>query len=123
VTPKTILARWIDRYGDLTPELQRRFLTKDRIVDELSKLPDSAVIDALGQHQKLIDILGAVRADPASRRQPSPPRPSTERTSTVRRFTGSNNLSEAFDGHRPQRPVDADLMKRIGPVQQYDDVF
>lgn len=115
---------WIQEHHDLPLELEQRFLTKDGIVDELARLPDDAVTSAVAKYEKLADILAEAKSQagrPRGARRPTfhP----TAQSTPQRRRPATNNLREAFDGHRPQQPVDADLMKKFGPVQRYDDDF
>jgi hypothetical protein len=55
-----VLRWWELRWGPLTPELQRRFLQRLE-VRRLLRYPPKLVMEAISQHQKLVDILRYVQ--------------------------------------------------------------
>ena len=59
-TDLDVLRWWEERWGPLTRELQRRFLQRLE-VRRLLRYPPKLVMEAISQHQKLVDILRYVQ--------------------------------------------------------------
>lgn len=94
---REILAEWCRLYGPLAAKMKRRFLAR-REVGMLQHYPDDTIRRALAHSQKLDRAVRFAREDFPLTMRRSPP---------ARRRRRTHN--------------DAALLKRIGPVQNYEE--
>jgi hypothetical protein len=139
VSARALLAVWSSITGkQLSADLETKFLAHP-MVPHLTKHPlaalsaAGAIVSSRGP-LKLAEWLKQIEgvSDPAVALAGSEDRTATPATSGTPKTPRSNRPSptrrtntpiRSRDGLTPQRPVDWELAKRIGPVQRYDDTF
>ncbi len=108
-TASELLVIWEDAHGELSPEWRERFLADER-VQEFTRLDTFIARPAIERNQKLDQALEDANA--AIKRRSS---------RQVKRKTEKDPRSRFRYGHFPHQPNDADIHKRIGPTQNYQD--
>ena len=111
MTKRQILARWMQRHGELSAASRDRFL-KRKEVARLARYPDDVVRQAIGFSNLLGDALAfahsAYEGEPGE--LPAEPK-----------------VSDGGQASAPPRPlsheVTAELRRRLGATQHYDDDF
>jgi hypothetical protein len=118
-----ILGYWISRYGDLSPASRERFLRRQEVA-RLTRYPDAVVRTAINWSNLLADALRFAHSAYEGETRPLPPEPSEHSPPTTEpRSSPVDRPRRAERGATTRRPVDADLAKKIGPVQSYEDGF
>jgi len=150
VAVQDVLELWEARYGKLSPQKADRFRTKCQEL-RITAFQKPEIAHALNRHQRLERVLGWLDArDPgvlgSSGDQAQPHR--VERVAGDGTLSESEHRDEVpsykerpSHGHPaeplrrprgsaerrrvgyPEPPKDAELLKRLGPIQQYDDSF
>jgi hypothetical protein len=116
-----ILGYWMSRYGELSAASRERFLRRQEVA-RLTRYPDAVVRAAINWSNLLADALSFAHSAYEGEPRPLPPDPA-EPSPPASRKPSRAERPRRERGAATRRPVDADLAKRIGPVQSYEDTF
>jgi hypothetical protein len=118
-----ILEYWMSRYGDLSALSRERFLRRQE-VGRLARYPDPVVRAAINWSNLLADALSFAHSAYEGEPRPLPPEPADpSRLPVEKQPTTIGRTRRARRDGGKRRRVDADLAKKIGPVQSYEDTF
>jgi hypothetical protein len=116
-----ILQYWMSRYGNLSDMARERFVRRQEVA-RLTRYPDDVVHAAIRWSNLLADALSFANSAYEGEPRPLPPEPGEPSPPVTARPSRAHSR-RVEHGAAKRYPVDANLAKKIGPIQSYEDTF
>jgi hypothetical protein len=116
-----ILHYWMSRYGNLSRASRERFLRRQEVA-RLTRYADDVVHAAIRWSNLLADALSFANSAYEGEPRPLPPEPGEPSSPVTARPSRADARRVEHDAAK-RYPVDADLAKKIGAIQSYEDTF